>query len=335
MTRVRILILMTMLLGTLVPGGLVGEQAQTLASPLPSVVPAVDGIFVAFQSHSIVGIADWHGLAQEEDFYIDLIRDPRFTEEIGNVVVEFGGAAQQDTIDRYVAGEDIPYEQLRRVWTDTVGWLPTVTALGYLNFFAQVRVVNEGRPLSERIHIWLGEPPIDWSQIKTSADLTQIPQRDRYPAELIKSQILAKHRKALVIYGSLHFFGLEGLEGLKPLVEQSYPGAFFVVTPYRGTQNRADSDSFERNMESWRSGLFATAAKGTRALLLKADHNLWAIGDALLYLGPATSLTQSPISPDLYLDSAFRREINRRSLIVIGTPLEATKPLMSPNFIGR
>jgi hypothetical protein len=56
------------------------------------------------------------------------------------------------------------------------------------------------------------------------------------------------------------------------------------------------------------------------------------MGDALLYLGPATSLTQSPLSPDLYLDSAFRREINRRSLILSGTPLETTKPLMSPNY---
>jgi hypothetical protein len=320
---------MAMLWGTLFLGGLVGEQAQTLASTSPSVVPAVDGIFVAFQSHSIVGMSDWHGLAQEEDFYIDLIRDPRFTEEIDNVVVEFGGAAQQNTIDRYVAGEDIPYEQLRRVWTDTVGWVPTVTALGYLNFFAQVRAVNEGLPLSEHIHIWLGEPPIDWSKIKTPADLTQMSQRDRYPAELIKSQILAKHRKALVIYGGVHFFGLERL---KPLVEQSYPGAFFVVTPYRGTQNRADSDSFERNMENLRNDMLATTAKGTRALLVKTDQSSWAMGDALLYLGPATSLTQSPLSPDLYLDSAFRREINRRSLILNGTSLETAKPLMSPNY---
>jgi hypothetical protein len=89
-----------MLWGTVFFGSLVSEQAQTLTSTPPSVVPAADGIFVAFQSHSIVGTADWHGLAQEEDFYVDLIRDPRFTEEIDNVVVEFGGAAQQDPIDQ-------------------------------------------------------------------------------------------------------------------------------------------------------------------------------------------------------------------------------------------
>jgi hypothetical protein len=327
MTRIRSRILTAMLWGTLSASSLVGELAPSLVSPSASVVPASEGIFVAFQSHSIVGMADWHGLAQEEDFYVDLIRDPRFTEEIGNVVVEFGGAAQQETIDRYVAGEDIPYEQLRRVWTDTVGWLPTITTLGYLNFFAQVRLVNQGLPLSNRIHVWLGEPPVDWSKIKTPADLTQMSQRDRYPAELIKSQILAKRRKALVIYGALHFFGLDAM---RPLVEQSYPGAFFVVTPYMGTQNKADSDSFEEDMERWRNRFSAT-----KALLVKKDQIPGATGDALLYLGPATSLTQSPISPDLYLDSAFRREINRRSLIVSGTPLEITKPLMSPTPIRK
>jgi hypothetical protein len=68
---------------------------------------------------------------------------------------------------------------------------------------------------------------------------------------------------------------------------------------------------------------------------VKEGQSPGAVGDALLYLGPAASLTQSPITPDLYLDFAFRREINRRSLIVSGAPLEITKPLMSPTFIRR
>ena len=46
------------------------------------------------------------------------------------MVVEFGGGAQQTIIDRYVAGEDVPYDQLRAVWTDTLGWLPPVAMLG-------------------------------------------------------------------------------------------------------------------------------------------------------------------------------------------------------------
>jgi len=332
MTSIRVGTLKAIVSGTLLSGSLMGVQAQTAVSPPSVIVPATDGIFAAFQSHSIVGIADWHGLAQEEDFYVDLLRDPRFAEEVGNVVVEFGGAAQQDTIDRYLAGEDVPYEQLRRVWTDTVGWIPTVTALGYLNFFAQARAVNERLPVSERIHIWLGEPPVDWSKIKTPADLTQMSQRDRYPAELIRSQILAKHRKALVIYGGVHFFGLEGM---KALTEQSYPGAVFVVTPYRGFTSKTDSDVFEQKMEDWRNRAPATEAKGMKALLLNEEPGAGVAGNALLYLGPAAALTESPITPDLYLDLAFRKEINRRSLMMSGAPLEIPQPLMSPTPVRK
>jgi hypothetical protein len=72
--------------------------------------------------------------------------------------------------NRYLAGDVIPYDDLRRVRSDTVGWIPTVDALGYANFFAQVRAVNLGLPADNRIRVWLGDPPIDWSKIKTQED---------------------------------------------------------------------------------------------------------------------------------------------------------------------
>ena len=52
----------------------------------PTVTSATDGIFAAFQRRPIVAIGDNHGLAQEEDFYVALVRDKRFAEEVGNVV---------------------------------------------------------------------------------------------------------------------------------------------------------------------------------------------------------------------------------------------------------
>src|ERR1700743_2706123 len=75
--------------------------------PSPRVQPAIDGLMAAFANHPIVGMDDNHGLAQEEDFYAALVRDPRFAKEVGNVVVEFGGAAAQPIIDRYVNGEPV------------------------------------------------------------------------------------------------------------------------------------------------------------------------------------------------------------------------------------
>jgi hypothetical protein len=309
---------------------LLGQEARSFSSQTTYLTPGVEGVLNAFQSFPLVGIGDWHGLAQEEDFYVQLIKSPRFPKAVGNVVVEFGGAAQQATIDRYVAGEDIPYEKLRAVWTDTVGWLPTVTSVGYLNVFAQIREVNKRLPTSEQIHVWLGEPPIDWLKIRTRQDLTQIAQRDRYPADLIKSQILAKYKKALVIYGALHF---TALDSMRALVEQSYPHSFFVVMPYPGYEQKIPAASLEQSIQSWREGNGSREATTDPVLLVQQTSGNEA--NALLYLGPATSLTQSPQTPDLYLDQNFRREINRRSMILTGFPLPAGIPSASPTSLSK
>lgn len=179
--------------------------APTATAQTPVAQPAIDVILDAFKTHPLVAIDDNHGLAQELDFYSVLVRDPRFGKEVGNVVVEVGDSAQQGVIDRYVAGEDVPYMELRKVWTDTVGWVPVIPSIGYLNLFASVRAANLALPADQRIRVWLGEPPIDWTTIKTRADfLPLLRQRDDFPAALIKSEILAKKRKALVIYGGGH-----------------------------------------------------------------------------------------------------------------------------------
>ncbi|MGA7710315.1 MAG: hypothetical protein WCA81_00315, partial [Rhizomicrobium sp.] len=67
-----------------------------IAAPPPKVVNANDGILAAFQSHPLVGLSEWHGLAQEMDFYAVLVRDPRFAKEVGNIVLETGDAAEQE-----------------------------------------------------------------------------------------------------------------------------------------------------------------------------------------------------------------------------------------------
>lgn len=329
---------------TLLAGGGPAALSQDSSAgnlPAPAVISAVDGILMAFQDHPLVGLGDFHGLAQEEDFYVSLVRDKRFAKEVGNVVVEFGDAAQQGTIDRYVSGEYVPYEQLRKVWEDNVGWIPTITALGYIDFYAQVRAVNLGLPPDQRIHVWLGDPPIDWPKINTQKDfLALLSQRNTYPAEIINSQILAKKKKALVIYGAFHFYGANSL---RTLVEDHHPGAFLLVTPYTGFDEESCSDAFEQNTRDWPLPALATPVRGSRLevpLSASGCHVLplgpnpseaekqnredsenqasGISGNALLYLGPAAGLIQSARSPDIYIDLDFSKEIDRRNMIRFG-----------------
>jgi hypothetical protein len=358
--------LMLLLLPTVLLGGgpsafVAAQNGLSRSSPPLMVCSAADGIFAAFQSHPLVGLDDYHGLAQEEDFFTVLIRDKRFAKDVGNVVVEFGDAAQQNTLDRYLAGEDIPYDQLRRVWSDTVGWIPTVTAMGYIDFYAQVRAVNLGLLPEQRIHVWLGDPPIDWSKVKTKEDYSpRVAERNRYPAEIIRTQILAKNKKALVIYGGFHF---HGSGTLREQVDRIRPGAFFVVTPHTGYDEGLCSRCFEQAARDWPQPALATsvgesslefellvqgcnfvplaaiganmtAAEKEKGIADMKERLSGDMGDALLYLGPAGSLTRAPELPDLYLDFKFRAEIDRRVFIETGDhlpPLELSP--VSPRYL--
>jgi hypothetical protein len=260
------------------------------------------------------------------------------------------------------------------VWSDTVGAEPTVTGLGYVNFFAQVRATNLALPPEQRIRVWLGEPLLNWATVKTQEDLRAArAQRDSYPAAIIKREILAKGKKAVVIYGNAHF-GMPGLPAelgpikfLRDIVEEDHPGAFFIVMPYWGFLQKDCSAAFEQAFRDWptpalafpvrgtaiedglsRPGCFVeTAGTPTINLPNKTEAELAALrakvatafldmlsginGDALLYLGPAATLTRTAEEPSIYLDTAYRAEINRRNHIRGLPPLSDTIPIVSPH----
>ena len=339
----------------LAPSAIAAEPAAE-----PVIRPAVDGILAAFETHPIVGISDHHGLANAGEFYNRLVKDPRFAAQVGNVVVEFGGAAHQATIDRYLAGENVPYAELRRVWSDTVGAVPTVNTVMYPLFFAQVRAVNARLAPAQRIRVWLGEPPIDWSAIRTQADLEPyMDRRDEYPAQLIDREILARGKKALVIYGGFHFNppglppGVPPIQDLKQRIEARHPGAIYVIADYIGFAQPACSAAFEAEM-AWPPGTLASPVRGTsleaalqrpgcsfgsnlRAVAppgappTQADQQLrmqrrtqevlsGVAADALIYFGPQASLMNSPGDATLVMDEAYFREIARRFRIMTGAP---------------
>lgn len=342
-------------------------QDSARARPLesPSVVTAIDGILHAFQNHPLVGIGDNHNSAQEEDFYAALVRDPRFSTEVGNVVVEFGGAAHQDILDGYLSGQEVSYADLRTVWTDVVGWIPTVTGLGYANFFAQVRAVNLALPPERRIHVWLGEPPIEWSKIKTKAEFEPIlAQRDTHAADVIEKNILRRGKKAVVLYGDLHFYNNLGL---RHLIEKQYPNAFFIVAMYAGYATKSCTASFEQGIPGWPVPALVTPLRGTslESKLYRRDCDVeprtslpfrpsmseaqkvqfgdaiermdsGVDGDALLFLGKADTLTRTPMEPSIYLDLTYRREIERRQRLAFGESLIGSgvqQNPVTPNFI--
>jgi hypothetical protein len=323
----------------------------------PRVMPAIDGVLAAFKDHPLVGLGDAHGLAEEGVFYEQLVRDPRFAAEVGSVVFEAASSAHQATLDRYLDGQNVPRAELRRVWSDAVGWGSPPSVM-YQQFLAAVREVNLKLPRASRIHVWAGEPPADWTQITTQAQLEPfLNQRDQYAAEVIEKHILERGKKALVIYGALHFYALPNRPeyppnaGLRGLIEGRRPNAFYVVQPYFGYFQAECSARFEAET-GWPAGSLIAPVRGTslQPLLLRDGCTVappprpapgsapmtpealarlqagflrpmsGADADALLYLAPAASLTLATDDPDLTSDPAYAAEITRRMLIMGGPP---------------
>jgi len=329
---------------------LIGVVLSVMAGPShaaePTVVNAADGIFKAFQTHPLVGMRDAHGWAQQEDLYASVLRDPRFAQDVRNLVLETGNVAYQDVIDRYVNGENVPYTEVRKVWADTIGFSPTVFSMGFINLYATIRSINMTLPASQRIKVWLGDPPVDWSKIRTKQDMKSAgDQRDTYPAQLIAREILAKKMRALVIYGfdHLRLGPYSDKQNLLVQTNATNPGAFFIISPYLGYATKDCEETFEHHIKGWPVPALISPVRGTslEGDIAKhgcgpfplsstvADEQFDALmqdytgltSDALLYLGPREQQVCSPAMPDIYLDLDFRAELERRKQIRSNKPI--------------
>ena len=51
-------------------------------------------------------------------FLLSLIRDARFPAAVNDIVIETASSRYQDAIDRFVRGDDVPRDVLRKAWED-------------------------------------------------------------------------------------------------------------------------------------------------------------------------------------------------------------------------
>jgi hypothetical protein len=182
----------------------IGQQALR---PTPPAVPLepVAAMVDALRTHQIVAVTAGHGAARGYAFGQLLIHDPRLIAAINDIVIEEGSARYQDIADRFVRGDNVPVESLRPAWRNT-----TQPALihdrPWEEFFQTVRSVNASLPAAKKIRVLLGDPPIEWENVKTAEEHRRwIEMRDTFPADLIQKEVLAKGRKALLTYGQMHF----------------------------------------------------------------------------------------------------------------------------------
>jgi hypothetical protein len=271
-------------------------------------VDPISTIIDAFASYPVVALGEGaHGNVQGHAFRLALFRDPRFTAVVNDIVIESGSARYQDFMDRYVQGEAVPeVELLRAVRENTVTATPAWDRQMYDEMFRAVRDINTSRPRDRQLRILLGDPPIDWSEVRNAGDYrTWLLRRDSHPAELIQREVLAKGRRALVVYGDGHFQARSERPGrsLVGILETAGTKVFTVTSTF------ADLSKFQGDVATWPTpwlALLKNTLVGAAPYemffgppppveFFKANPSIEDHYDAVLVLGTAESLRLAPI----------------------------------------
>ncbi len=323
-----------------------GNAPSSVQSAVP--VPAIPGILKAFETFEVVGMPAAHGQKDVDDLILSLIRDPRFPALVNDIVVECGNRRLQPTLDRYIAGEDVAFTEVQHVWRDTTIQQMCGSSGFYEQLFPLVRSLNHHLPAVNRLRVVAADPPIDWSKIQSYQDLTPFFDRDGSIAFVMETEVLSRHRKALMLFGVFHLLhgGGPGQGDAVTRYERHYPGKTFIVIGDPGYYGPT-GEPFEKALAPggvWPS-LLRTKNRKLGSLKLDTfmdsplttDQDCNVIDafakapattmadqlDAILYLGPPKSAMVEPLPADIALDQAYRAEWLRRMKLV-GMPGPAT-----------
>jgi len=309
-------------------------------------IDPITGIFEAFKSHNVVALCDGgHGCEQAYAFRVSLIRDPRFANIVNDIVVESGNSLYQEMMDRFVAGEDVPEKELRRTWQNTTQPHDAWDRPVFEWLFREVRDVNASLPKDRQIRVLLGDPPIDWSKINNADEFDEacnaMGRRDICPVGIIQSEVLAKQRCALVVYGAMHFLRktpywqltdeeeAERLFNMPPDTIVSLLESKSVKVYSVWSTVLTDPATLQPDISSWEVPSLAPihgTPLGVASFRSYYPHAMGRIRDgvvekfyvdpihspamqeqfdAILYLGPPSELTWSEVSPALSSDPEY------------------------------
>jgi hypothetical protein len=309
-------------------------------------IDPIAGILEAFKSHEVVALGDGgHGCEQAYAFRLSLIRDHRFANIVNDIVVESGNSLYQEMMDRFVAGGDVPERELRQVWQNTTQPHAVWDVPVFEGLFRAVRDVNASLPKGRQIRVLLGDPPIDWSKISSGNEFDEafkaLADRDRCPVDIIQREVLAKGRRALVVYGSMHLLRRNPYWQMKDEEEAERqfnlpPNTIVSLLESESTKVYSvwttvytDPAALQTDVSSWRRPSLVSihgTLLGVASYRSYCPHPLISMRDgavekfyvdpvrspvmqdqfdAILYLGPPSELTWSRLSPALSSDLEY------------------------------
>ena len=297
------------------------------SAPQPKAEEAISAVANALTRYPVVAIAESpHGLREAGEFYDALVRDARFNSKVNDIVVEFGSRSCQSIVDRYIAGENVPEEELQHVWRDSTKVMSWESPI-YAGLLTSVRQTNRSLPPNRRLRVLVGDSPIDWLKVQKHEDWEATQPNNNSFSSVIIHDVLDRHRKALVILGSNHLTkggDAWGDPDTTTMVEDKYPGSMYVILMLYRQLSEGDQERLEAS--DWKPPVIVALRGIWLDALPISGLTMGKVADAVLYLGPRQSLQMTRLTPDpTSFDDTYKKEIARRYKIVYGCEVDISK----------
>ena len=332
----------------------VSTLAQTGPPDAPPIEP-ISAILTAFDQHNVVALSEPHRNEQAHALRLALVRHPRFSSMVDDIVWECGNASYQDVMDRFISGEDVAWNP---AWQDTIGSIGSTLCdqQMYEDFLRAVRELNMRLPKDSHVRVLLGDPPVDWDTVKSAEDAIKwAEQRGSHVAAVIRREVLSKGRRALMIYGWAHLMYAnirQNYDSTRPstigMVAEDPKARVFTIW----SDTTVDLSKFQPSVSSWSAPSLAmlrgtqmgardfvdfwnaagnpqarfTTREGKRIEITKEEwrpRRMEEQFDALVYYGPQSAMTYSRLPLTKCTDAYIKLRVARMS--VVGQP---TKPLI-------
>jgi hypothetical protein len=306
-----------------------------------------------FDRSDLIGLGELHGSQADQDLRFQVIHSKAFARKVRIIAVEGLNAFYQEDLDRYIRGEDVPLEQVQKVWRDSTGiFIGPVIRTTYEQFLSEVRSVNRGLPDRMKLRVIAADPPLDWTKVQSTADFRAIlSKRVVFGVDVIEREALQKGQKALLVFAGSWFtrnMQHRTANGLVPWTEtigagldRDYPGRLYVIAPVRSGEY-PDSAKLEALIGTPRSPVLLRL-HGTPFGALDANEFLPAnpaallgspaspfhtyrdgttlsdVADAVIYRGKVADSVVRP-DPSDAADTAYAAELKRRAAFAGAPP---------------
>jgi uncharacterized iron-regulated protein len=329
-----------LVLGVMVNGSIMAQNEPVGQEGIPTIIEL-------FNQKPIVAIGETHGHLQLYEFLTQLIQTESLYKNVNDILIESGNALYQDTLDKYISGEDVKFENLQKVWVNTTqspvdAWSVDV----YYNLLKTIRELNSRISKEDRIRVIAADSPIDWINVNTNKGyLDARGDREEFFANTVINEVLSKNRKAILINGGAHF-GNHRTTTVNQRIEKEYPNTVTVVLATSGLWKGNEQKEKQLN---WSPGTISKVEDtwigllpGPRRIMMTTQTNSNASTavpststsaptqipagppskyirqdyfDYILYFGTSEELKYGNIDASVYKSDTLWEELNKRSMI--------------------